>query len=176
MAKTWTPDGSYSAYGSDYYEQGNKYGNGMEIAGASKAPKAPGQLAEMNPSEMNANQRDRWQQYQKDKKAYEGTDNYLANQNPYEYFSKVMAQSGYTPGGTSGFENWLKNEFTQMQGGYNQANFANNQLNFADYLKTFGSPQQLSQFLMTRYQSRTPDQQGMSGTSAYGGPARWSVF
>lgn len=186
MAKTWTPNASYTAYGDDYYQQGNKYGDGMKIAGSSAAPdkpKAPGQLEDMNVKDMNRNQRERWrdyqqsmQQYNRQNKRYQGTNNYLANQIPYEHFSNVMSQAGYTPGGSSPFEQWLKNEFTNIQQGYDSATFANNQLNFADYLRTFGAPKDFGNFLLTRFQSRTPGQQGMQGTTAFGGPARWSVF
>lgn len=198
MAKTWTPSGNYSAYGSDYFEQGNKYGNNMEIAGSASAPKKPSmkqpqlsnKLDNMKRSDMNKNQRQRVNQYQqdmnayeremnqyeKDQKAYNNTDAFYSNQNPLEYFNRVMEKAGYTTGGSTGFENWLKNEFTQIQSGYDSANQVNNQLNFNDYLATFGSPQNFADFLMSRYRSRTPGGQGMVGGAAYGGPARWSVF
>lgn len=186
MAKTWTPDANYSAYGSDYFEQGNKYGNGMTVAGATAAPTAPDQpknLADMKRKDMNQNQRQRWNQYQQDQQAYDremkrynASDSFYSNQNPYEYFSGVLNKAGYTPGGDTGFEGWLKDEFAQIQSGYDSANQINNQLNFNDYLATFGSPEQFGTFLLNRFRSRTPDQQGMSGQNAYGGPSRWSVF
>lgn len=188
MAKTWTPSGSYSAYGDEYYDPKNTYGDGMKVAGSSvapKKPKAPGQLGDMSVNDMNRNQRERWrdyqqsmQQYNRRQDRYEGTNNFLANQNPEEYFNTVMSQAGkgYTPGGNSAFEQWLKNEFANIQQGYNSATFANDQLNFADYLRTFGSPRELGNLLLTRFRARTPDQQGMQGTTAFGGPARWSVF
>jgi hypothetical protein len=177
MAKKWTPDASYSAYGGDYFEQGNKYGNNMEIAGSSKAPEAPKWYEDgMTRDDMNRRQRQQYQQYQQDKNKYSNTDAFYSNQNPYEYFSRVMGKAGYTPGGTTGFENWLKNEFAQIQQGYDQANQVNNQLNFNDYLATFGGANALGRTLMQRYLSRTPDQQGQTGGSAYGGPSRWSVF
>lgn len=185
--KTWTPEAEYSAYGSDYFDQGNKYGNNMEIAGSGKAPEKPDApkwyedgMARKDMSNQQQNQFDRYredrQEYERQNKQYQGTDNYLSNQDPYAYFNKVMGQAGYTPGGGTGFENWLKDEFTQIQDGFNNATYANNQLNFNDYLRTFGGPNQLARFLMTRYNSRTPEQQGMTGGNAYGGPSRWSVF
>lgn len=195
---TWTPNASYSAYGSDYYEQGNKYGNNMEIAGSASAPEKPdmekpqlsSKLDNMKRKDMSKNQKQKVNQYQQDMnqynremdqydkqtKDYNNTDAFYSNQNPYEYFNKLMAKAGYTPGASTGFENWLKNEFGQIQAGYDMANQANNQLNFNDYLATFGSPDNFANFLLTRYQSRTPGEQGLGSGAAYGGPARWSVF
>ena len=192
----WNPSGSYDPYGFSYFDPGNTYGVGQQITGSVTGRDYNSEIEDLQAEKEKANNEERRQDLQRqidalkqEQKAQQEADkaspfyntpsgSQLANQNPDQYYNYIFNRQGLAPGTGSPFEQWLANEFKNVEGGWQSATGRNSELGFMDYLRTFGSsPDAFRKFMTMRFLSRTPSQQGVSTSAArYGGPSRWSVF